>query len=205
MIPIAYTLAVLAVYYLMSTALPVREIWFYQTLFLLVPAVTAIRRFIPEPKQILSITKPFVAPFLKIFGLSLVVSVSLNLLIPLWDHFFSAPEDLHDQIQKILYTDSPLGILRLIFTVGLFPAICEETLFRGYLQTALNKQWGFRKALVATSLIFAVGHLKPWLFPFYFLLGFFLGWCRNYRNNLYLPILAHWVNNVIALVVFKLF
>ncbi|MBI4411399.1 MAG: CPBP family intramembrane metalloprotease [Deltaproteobacteria bacterium] len=204
MIPIAYTLASLAAYYLMSTALPVREIWVYQILFLFVPAVTAIRRFIPEPKRLLSITKPFIGPFLRIFGLALAVSLSLNLLIPLWDHFFPVPYALRDQIHKILYTDSPLGMLRMIFTVGLFPAICEETLFRGYLQTALKEQLGLWKAIAATSLLFALSHLNPWLFPFYFLLGLFLGWCRNYRNNLYLPILAHWVNNTIALVVFQL-
>ncbi|MBI2340291.1 MAG: CPBP family intramembrane metalloprotease [Deltaproteobacteria bacterium] len=204
MLPILYTISALSAYYLVNYAFPIRDVWIYQILFFFIPAVTAIYRFLPEPGQLLAMTRPWTRPILTVFGLSLLVSVVLNLFIPLWDHFFPAPEGLRDLIRGILQTDSLLDVLRLTFTIGLFPAICEETLFRGYLQTALANQWSPPRAVVVTSLIFALSHLNPWLFLFYFLLGLFLGWCRNYRNNLYLPILAHWVNNMIALAVFQL-
>lgn len=202
---ILYVLTCLAAYYSINYLYPVKELWIYQILFFLVPALTAIYRFLPEGKQLFSRLKPAMKPVVTVFGLSLIVSFSLNLLISLWGRFFPVPEDLREHIKEILHSESTFDTLRLVFTVGLLPAICEETLFRGFLQNVLKQTWSARTAILAASLMFAGSHLNPWFFPFYVLLGIFLGWCQHYRNNLYLPVLAHWVNNLTALVLFKLF
>jgi membrane protease YdiL (CAAX protease family) len=45
-------------------------------------------------------------------------------------------------------------------------AVCEETGFRGYMQAPLQKRYGPRVAIVATSILFALIHLSHrWALP----------------------------------------
>lgn len=77
----------------------------------------------------------------------------------------------------------------------LTPAFCEEFFFRGFFQNTLVRHWGRRTTLFATALAFAFIHGIPQYWHLYFILGFYLSWLLLIRQNLWLPIVAHLVNN----------
>jgi len=87
-----------------------------------------------------------------------------------------------------------------MFIMAFFPAVFEEVFFRGVLQNFLTKWW--RKPYVAitvSSLIFSVIHMSVYLFLSRFVLGFALGMIFYETRNIWANILAHFMNNAIAL------
>ena len=85
----------------------------------------------------------------------------------------------------------PLVFWRILlegFLVGLGVSLAEELVFRGWLLDELRYDWGFSRALWASSLVYAALHfIKPWQaileelpsFPGLLLLGLTLGWARQ--------------------------
>lgn len=91
-------------------------------------------------------------------------------------------------------------LIPLALLIGVTPAICEELLFRGYVQTRLNVSFGPVIGIVASSLLFAVFHLDPVHVVAVLPLGLFLG-CVAWRSGSLLPaMLGHFVNNAVSVV-----
>ena len=84
--------------------------------------------------------------------------------------------------------------------IGATPAICEELLFRGYIQTRLAKSFGPILGVGIASLLFAAFHLDLVHVVAVFPLGLFLGWVSWQSGSLFPAILGHFVNNVISVV-----
>jgi uncharacterized protein len=91
----------------------------------------------------------------------------------------------------------------VLLAMALFAGVCEEVIFRGWLQPVLG--------LVATSLVFALAHFPPsrykWSHPatwgmiaIYFPIGLGVGWLYLERQNLLAPILTHAVGDALGLV-----
>ena len=91
-------------------------------------------------------------------------------------------------------------LIPLALLIGVTPAICEELLFRGYVQTRLNVSFGPAIGIVASSLLFAVFHIDPVHVVAVLPLGLFLG-CVAWRSGSLLPaMLGHFVNNAVSVV-----
>jgi len=97
------------------------------------------------------------------------------------------------------WTNSLLAGLLLLFnllTIAVLPAIGEELLFRGIIQTNLEK--GFKKphlAIWLTALIFSFIHFQFQGFIPRVLLGALLGYLFLWSRNLWVPIIAHLIYN----------
>jgi membrane protease YdiL (CAAX protease family) len=87
----------------------------------------------------------------------------------------------------------PLAIL-----VGLMPGICEEILFRGYMQTRLTRAWGPVVGIALSSIVFAIFHLDPVHSAAVLALGFYLGWIAWASGSTLPAMLAHFVNNFLS-------
>ncbi len=90
--------------------------------------------------------------------------------------------------------------LETLIVVACLPALAEEWLFRGVLQTELLKtrlQPLF--ALAISALVFAVFHLQPFHLLPLFVFGFLLGWIRWISGNLWYSIGLHFANNALVL------
>jgi membrane protease YdiL (CAAX protease family) len=87
-----------------------------------------------------------------------------------------------------------LWILGIAFSAG----ICEEILFRGFVQNGLEKSWGTKKALIAASIIFGVFHLDPWRSPAAILLGLVAGYLLLKTRSLLTPIAFHISTNSVG-------
>lgn len=88
-----------------------------------------------------------------------------------------------------------------ILIMAFFPALFEEIFFRGALQNLLERWW--KKPLLAvlvTSLIFSLIHVSVFLFLSRALLGFVLGLMYQRSRNLWVNIIAHFLNNTVAVI-----
>ena len=84
--------------------------------------------------------------------------------------------------------------------IGFTPAICEELLFRGYIQTRLVRSFPPIFGVFASSALFAGFHLDPVHVVTVFPLGVYLG-VICYRSGSIVPaMLAHFVNNAFAVI-----
>jgi len=90
-------------------------------------------------------------------------------------------------------------LVPLILLVGLTPAICEEILFRGFLQPLLIRLtrpgWG----ILFSAMAFALFHLDPVHVVGVFPLGLWLGYLSYQSGSLIPAMLAHLCNNVLSI------
>lgn len=88
-----------------------------------------------------------------------------------------------------------------IVVMAFFPALFEEVFFRGAIQNLLERWW--KKpllALVVTSLVFSFIHLSVYLFLSRVVLGLVLGLMYQRSKNLWVNIIAHFLNNTVAVI-----
>ena len=108
--------------------------------------------------------------------------------------------------EAFLSTTSTGGLLINVFMIAILPAFAEEILFRGVL-ASLFKNWtkNIHIAVFLSSLIFAAIHLQFYGFLPRFLLGMALGYLFFWSGSLWLPIVAHFANNFLSVIVEFLF
>lgn len=88
-----------------------------------------------------------------------------------------------------------------VVIMAFFPALFEEIFFRGALQNLLERWWKAPLiAIIVTSLIFSVIHMSLYLFLSRALLGFVLGLMYQRSKNLWVNIVAHFLNNTVAVI-----
>ncbi len=87
-------------------------------------------------------------------------------------------------------------VINLVST-ALLPALVEELVFRGYLMGAL-RPFGDRQAIVMSALLFGLLHGNMTQVPFAFMLGLVFGYLTAKTNNLLIPIVIHFLNNAMA-------
>jgi membrane protease YdiL (CAAX protease family) len=86
-----------------------------------------------------------------------------------------------------------------LLIIAFFPALFEEVFFRGALQNLLVKWWKMPiLAIVVTSLLFSFIHMSVYLFLSRAVLGFVLGLLYYKTKNIWVNIIAHFLNNAIA-------
>jgi len=91
------------------------------------------------------------------------------------------------------------GLLLNIFMIAVIPAFGEEFLFRGIL-IKLFKNWfgNIHVAIILSALIFSAVHLQFFGFLPRAVLGVVLGYIFYISRNLWVAILAHFINNAFA-------
>ncbi|MEN9201929.1 MAG: CPBP family intramembrane metalloprotease [Thermostichus sp. DG_1_6_bins_120] len=135
-----------------------------------------------------------VVPALVIFsmGTTLLMLYLVSLLAPELTESM-----LHSLGESAGETDWPLVYqgLRWLSIVVVAP-VTEEWLFRGLLLHRWSLKWGIPKGLLASSLVFGLLHPNPIGLT---LFGLVMGLFYLQTRSLTLPILAHVLNNILAL------
>jgi membrane protease YdiL (CAAX protease family) len=183
----------------MATKNPIRfSVMISEFVFMLVPTVWIIRRW--HTRKVLSYIR-----FGRVSIVELLLAVvTAVLFIPVSSYIgeFLLRElhfpDFLAQINDQLFTSySPLEFVWLIFVVCVTPAVCEETLFRGYFQRTLERTIGMKSLFIA-GIIFGLFHVEPINLISLSLLGMLIGFFY-YRSKSILPgMAAHFTNNLIA-------
>lgn len=155
-----------------------------------------------------------VGPFLRLSppdGLGVVLSVlgwivlipglmwigSINQLLP-QPEFLTEMEQMQMDLIETALTNSNLSALFLLAMMALTPAICEELLFRGYLQRQVERKFGLVWSIVGVGLIFGLYHLRLTQLAPLALLGMYLGYITWATGSLGTAMLVHFLNNGLA-------
>ena len=103
--------------------------------------------------------------------------------------------------EAFLVMNSIGDLLINLLLIALIPAIGEELLFRGVLQQLFIKWTGkAHLAIFISAFLFSAIHLQFLGFLPRFVLGIVLGYMFYWSKNLWLPILAHFTNNALAII-----
>jgi membrane protease YdiL (CAAX protease family) len=114
--------------------------------------------------------------------------------------FKAAEDDYEAQIKIIGKMENFPEFLFSLFMLAILPAVFEEVMFRGAIQNLFSRWWGMPIiAILVTSILFSAVHFSYLGFLSRAALGFVLGWMYYRTGNLWLPIIAHGVNNAVAL------
>ncbi len=167
------------------------------SLFLIVPMVYA--RWRNYPIRILFRLNPVPLSVILvsvIIGLSLsVLSDELERIIAL---FVTIPDWMYEMLNPLRAEGTTDWILVLLGSV-VIAAVAEEGLFRGFVQVTLEAKGDVTRAVLLTALTWTLVHQNPYWAVELFLMGVFLGFMA-WRSNSILPgIMAHGVNNLIAM------
>jgi sodium transport system permease protein len=108
-----------------------------------------------------------------------------------------------DEVEALerLVERPPLAIVML--SVALAPAVCEEVLFRGALLRGLASRIPPVAALLIAAAMFAVYHAKPVQMLPTFTLGLVLGALSMRAGSILPTVIAHFLNNAMAIVVHR--
>lgn len=86
-----------------------------------------------------------------------------------------------------------------LLLIAVIPAFAEEMLFRGFLQKIFHEMFkNIHIAILVSAFIFSAIHLQFYGFLPRFVLGIILGYTFYFTGNIWFPIIAHFVNNGMA-------
>jgi len=122
-----------------------------------------------------------------------------------FEDWMKISEDQATQLtEKFLNVRNIQGLLFNIFLISVLPAIGEELYFRGSLQGILQQWKGIRISIWITAIIFSTIHFQFYGFVPRMLMGAFFGYLLFWSENMWLPIVAHFTNNVLAIIFYYL-
>lgn len=106
-------------------------------------------------------------------------------------------EEQASGIMELLITSPSLGMLVLnVFILAVIPAFSEEILFRGIIQQLLCRSTRSAHAgIFITAVIFSSIHFQFYGFIPRMILGLSFGYLYYWTRNLWMPVLAHFINN----------
>ena len=131
------------------------------------------------------------------FSVSLNEAMSLPDLLSGMESWMKEKEESAAQItEHFLYMENPGDLIVNVLLIGLSAALGEELFFRGLLQPFFQRKTGNKHVAVwVTAILFSAIHLQFYGFIPRMLLGALFGYLLVWSGSLWLPILAHFVNN----------
>ncbi|MGB8316771.1 MAG: CPBP family intramembrane glutamic endopeptidase [Ignavibacteriaceae bacterium] len=194
-----------------------------QILFILLPALVFAKWIYEDVSTIIRFKLPDWKEF-AIFILGIVVLTPLlqNYLYiqnyifaylakvsPFFQSIKSSLDSLDKMIENtygdLLSTNNFLEGIFVIIIVSIVPAVCEETMFRGFIQKSFEfKLKPFWAALI-TAIFFGLYHFNPYgLIPLIGL-GLYFGFAAYTSNSIFIPMTLHFLNNFAAIILYFVF
>lgn len=139
-------------------------------------------------------------------ALNAVVEWNQNISLPQWmagiEQWMRSTEDNASQlVNKVLTPQGPLALVVSVLIVGVLAGFSEELFFRGALQRLLTTGNVNRHVAVwCVAIIFSAIHMQFYGFVPRMLLGAYFGYLLVWSGSLWLPVLAHIVNNTLYVV-----
>ncbi|HZK07660.1 MAG TPA: CPBP family intramembrane glutamic endopeptidase [Bacteroidales bacterium] len=160
---------------------------------------------LPDGRQVLAV---FFLLFAILPGINWLMEINAAMSLPSWlqgvESWMRTSEDEAARLtEAFLATTTPRGLIANLFVVALMAAVGEELLFRGILQKLFTRWFGnVHLGVLVTSILFSMFHLQFFGFLPRLLLGILFGYMLVWSGSLWLPILAHFINNASAVLVY---
>ena len=176
----------------------------------LFPALLTARIINTKPLQLLGFSGK---SSWKTYGMAIIIMLimiviagslsTINEMIPVTPAmklYFTAMEDKYMQQVEVMSQMKGIPDLLVSLVVMAFvPALVEEVFFRGGFQNLMHRSTGnMWVSIIVTSLLFSAIHFSFYGFFARTALGIVLGLLFATSQNIWVPILAHFVNNAIA-------
>lgn len=136
--------------------------------------------------------------------ISLIAQLNQLLVLPDWlgglEVWMQELEHSGEKTTELLLSgESFVNYLSNLLVVGVIAAVAEETFFRGALQQLLVKQFNNKHVGIwLAAIVFSIMHLQFYGFLPRLMLGALLGYLFVWSNNLWIPILIHFLNNALV-------
>ena len=176
----------------------------------IVPAIAAMAIFYRRPLHTMALNRApswlSIVVVIAFFIISLpamnwLVAANESLTLPSWmgsvEQWMRTSEDAAAATTaELLDINTIPRLLYCVFVVGLMAGLSEEMLFRGaMLRTMQDNRLGTHAAIWIVAIIFSAIHLQFYGFIPRMLLGVWLGYLLVWTRSLWVPIIAHTLNN----------
>ncbi len=194
-----------------------------QVLFILLPALLFAKWVYGDVSDIISVKLP---EYLEL----ILFSIGIIILIPLLQSYLyiqnyfieyiaansemvNSIKNLFDSLNELvdktygnlLKADSIPEMFLVIIVIAIVPSVCEEVMFRGYIQRSFEFKMKPVWAVLITAIFFGVYHFNPYgLFPL-IALGFYFGFAAYISKSLIVPMFLHFLNNFGAVILYFIF
>ena len=176
----------------------------------IVPAVAAMAIFYHRPLHVmsldhapswLSIVVVIAFYIVSLPAMNWLVDINESITLPAWmsgiEQWMRTSEDAAAATTaELLDINTIPKLLYCFLVVGLMAGLSEEVLFRGaILRTMQDSRLGTHAAVWIVAIIFSAIHLQFYGFIPRMLLGVWLGYLLVWTRSLWVPIIAHTLNN----------
>lgn len=157
---------------------------------------------------LITIVSTFILIFTILPGINWMMGINEQLSLPDWlggiENWMRESEESAARLtEAFLQTETISGLLLNLFMVALLASVGEELLFRGVLLRIFAR--GFRNVHIAvwlSAILFSMFHLQFYGFLPRLALGIIFGYMLVWSGSLWLPILAHFINNASAVLAY---
>ena len=126
-----------------------------------------------------------------------VAIVPLAGLLDSWSYaLFPVLKELRGGEAALLSVRSPGQLVLVVLAISVTPAICEETLFRGWLQGTARRRLRAVPAIAITGVLFALFHASPLSIVALAFVGFYLGFVFELSGTVAVSMTAHGLYNL---------
>lgn len=189
------------------------------TAFLVINGLSSLLCFVLPPILFSSIAAPKILPYLHInrdtwsrWMIALLLAIGMVLFFPAVGFLLNQinwgeaartnMEALKLRNEAIFADQTPATLARNLFFLAFLPAVGEELFFRGIVQRFANSWLRHPfKAILATSVFFALIHLQIINLIPIFLASIILGYIFHLTGNLLLTIFVHFIYNGLQIVI----
>ncbi|NJK95277.1 MAG: CPBP family intramembrane metalloprotease [Bacteroidales bacterium] len=140
----------------------------------------------------------FIFPFINFLG-------ALNSEINFPNYVKEVSENNLKLMEAFLADTNPIGLFINIIMIGILPAIGEELFFRGIVQNIFHKitknyHWG----IWISAAVFSLIHMEFMGFVPRMVLGAMFGYMLVWSGSIWVPVIAHFINNMGAVLMYYL-
>jgi len=167
---------------------PVALLFIQPIIFFVIPMIIYMIVTKSRITDIIPIKKLSIKNIILIFFMS--ISIQPFMLVISAATSFFANNDVSDTMTML--SDTPYWIM--ILAVGILPAICEESIFRGVILTGYKKV-GIWKSAVITGMFFGIMHMDLHQLFYATVTGIFFAYLVYYTNSIFSTMLSHFIIN----------
>jgi membrane protease YdiL (CAAX protease family) len=191
-----------------------------QILFILLPALLftkliyedvseIIRLKIPSLKEIalfvvgIIILTPLLQNYLYIQNYFITTWAENSEVINTLKSFFDKLNELVEKTYgNLLRADNVFEGIFVVIVIAFVPAICEEVMFRGYIQRSFELKIRPVMAAFVTAVFFGLYHFNPYGILPLIALGFYFGFAAYMSQSIFIPMILHFLNNFTAVLLY---
>ena len=188
---------------------------FQNVVMFIVPSLIAARIISRQPLSFLDLNRApgwlpslgvIFAYLISIPALNQIIFWNENIVFPeslaYWGEIFREMEDKALATSSLMLNVSSVGDLFInLAIIALLTAFGEEIFFRGALQKSLSSSGANHAAIWIVAVFFSFMHFQAYGFIPRLLMGAWFGYLLFWTRSLYVPVLAHFINNGVVVFV----